>query len=361
MIGKLFMAAIMIGTAILSYNTAQENDKLNFFNKGHMLRFSVLFCIFQLMTFFCGILPKEFIPISLFAVIISIFSNGFIGLLSLVLFVSYYGILNVNDPTMLSCLMLAGAIGVAAFNETDLSKTFAPRIAAYVSADFICNGIVYLSFGEGESVVRFILFSLIRCVVSGFIIYALLKIMADRYVFDDHMFYSEVCDPGCEYLMSIESRSKSAYNRALHNAYLAEKIAAAMGYDTLFVKAGAYYLNARKYDVFGGVRVPSKFKRLMNALWNPDKDLIDDKNYDVKFKKEVAIIRFSDMYLKAVLYSFKKNENITPDYGKLTEVVVKKMIKEGDRIFTLFSLNELNELKSACKAEKKYYEFLRRQ
>ena len=38
-----------------------------------------------------------------------------------------------------------------------------------------------------------------------------------------------------------------------------------------------------------------------------------------------------------------------------------KKIKEGDKLFTLFSLNELNKLKAACKAEKKYYEFLRRQ
>ncbi|HAF25849.1 MAG TPA: hypothetical protein DCG85_00895 [Lachnospiraceae bacterium] len=360
MIAILFSAAIMIAAVVFSFYNAEKSSKLYVWNKGHLLRFTFIFGVLEILTFFTGYIPKALIPISLFAVLLSILSDGFCALLCLVLLVSYYGILNPTDALTSACLLLGGAVSVAAFSEVELTGDLRPRIIAFMCGDFICSGLAFISH-SGEGMLTFMLLSLIRVIASGFIVFAVLKVMADRYFFEDRDFYEEICDPENEYLMAMESASKAAYNRALHDAYLSEKLAEAMGYDVLFVKAGAYYLNAKKYELFNGVKLPVRFKRLLSLLWNNERDVSDDKNYDMMLKKQAALIRFTDMYIMAVLYSFKKNGNATPEYGKLTEVVVKKKIKEGDKLFTLFSLNELNKLKAACKAEKKYYEFLRRQ
>jgi membrane-associated HD superfamily phosphohydrolase len=329
-------------------------------NIGRMGRFSCAVCVCILLLACAFQLPFLAVPVSLFAVILTILSGGGCGLISYCVLILLYGIFYQLDIAQMFVLLLTGLAGVLLFSGLDKSFRYVGSLFAYLVGDFTCYSLFFVMTESLQDLGDALLYTAIRLFAALITVLILLKILSDRYVYRDEQIFAVMNDPEYKLLTELREVSKEAYFHAVHTAYLSDKIARKLGINAPLAKAGGYY---HKIGLLQGKDTIQNTILVGTANHFPKSLLTLLKEYGVKnsrtVSKEAAVVQLSDAVVASISYLFLKDKNAVLNYEKIIDVIIKKKIDSGDFDHCSLTMEELGQIKKGFTEEKLYYDFLR--
>ena len=171
----------------------------------------------------------------------------------------------------------------------------------------------------------------------------------------------EINDPEFPLLVSLKEKDKDEYFRAIHTAYLAERIALGLSFNARAAKTCSYYHRIGapegklKWDeikhFYEENNFPTEAVELLHEYIEPAKG-------SVKSKESLAVM-LSETVIASIMYLLKKDKDIKIDYDKLIDSVLDKKMKEGQLKDFDVTFREFDAIGKILKKEKLYYDFLR--
>ena len=138
--------------------------------------------------------------------------------------------------------------------------------------------------------------------------------------------YMEINDPEFPLLVSLKEKNKDEYYRAIHTAYLAERIALGLGLNSRAAKTCSYYHRIgapegkTKWDdikhYYDENNVPLEAKELLH-------EYTDSKKGSIRSKESLAVM-LSETVIASIMYLLKKDKEVKIDYDKLIDSVLDK-------------------------------------
>ena len=126
------------------------------------------------------------------------------------------------------------------------------------------------------------------------------------------------------------------------------------------VKAAGYY---HRIGMLEGMTSWENTQRVVQEYDFPDKvkDILREYLQDDRgiVSKEGAVLLFAETVVSSIDFLFSEEAGAKLDYGKLVEMISKKVIDSGELKNCRLSLCELEEIKKVLVEEEMYYEFLR--
>jgi membrane-associated HD superfamily phosphohydrolase len=173
--------------------------------------------------------------------------------------------------------------------------------------------------------------------------------------------YMDINDTEYPLLVQLKEKDKNAYFRAIHIAYLAERIALDLGLNARAVKTMSYYY---KIGVIDGSKTWADVKHfyIENNFPQEAVDYLKEYIENDKSKplsKESAIIYMCETLIASINYLFEKDKDTKINYDELIDkIFIHKM--ENKELYNYdISLYEIERMKKLMKKEKLYYDFLR--
>ena len=171
----------------------------------------------------------------------------------------------------------------------------------------------------------------------------------------------EINDTTFSLLTRLKDEKKEEYYRAIHTAYLAERIAIGLGLNVRAVKNCSYY---HKIGLLEG-----------KTTWEDVKHFYEDEHFPdeaVKFlheyiepqkgaerSTESLAVNVSETLISAIMDIFEKNKNTEVDYNKLIDSVLDKKIADKEILNYSVSYRQYDQMRKILKKENLYYDFLR--
>ena len=239
----LMIAMIIIAYGFIlgiCYYFTLQSKSLFSYNQSHKLR---LWMVYLLGFLFCSLLyvvPFYAFPIGILAVFLVAFSSqllGFVMYISYLLFAYYVWQVSIGQ---LFVMFLVGVAGCVLFGR--LTKTFRYTAPVVILLVIDC-GLYFIPFVTDAEILPgdFLLYSGIRLFAEFILLIIFLKILFDRIISRNDLFYSNISDPDHELLLSLKDIDEGAYYHAVHTAYLADKAARCIQADHALAKALGYY------------------------------------------------------------------------------------------------------------------------
>ena len=187
-----------------------------------------------------------------------------------------------------------------------------------------------------------------------------MKILFDRIISRNDLFYSNISDPDHELLLSLKDIDEDAYYHAVHTAYLADKAARCIHADHSLARALGYYHRIgliqgkdtiqNTLTVAATYHFPAPLRRVM-------------KEYGIKHtatvSREAAIVQICDALVSSLTYLFQKDADSQVNYEKIIDVIIHKKTECDDLANCDLTLKDISLIKKELLEEKKYYDFLR--
>lgn len=358
----LMIAMIIIAYGFIlgiCYYFTLQNKSLFSYNQSHKLR---LWIVYLLGFLFCGLLyviPFYAFPIGILAVFLVAFSSqllGFVMYISYLLLAYYVWQVSVGQ---LFVMFLVGVAGCVLFGR--LTKAFRYTAPVVILLVIDC-GLYFIPFVTDAAVLPgdFLLYSGIRLFAEFILLIIFLKILFDRIISRNDLFYSNISDPDHELLLSLKDIDEDAYYHAVHTAYLADKAARCIHADHSLARALGYYHRIgliqgkdtiqNTLTVAATCHFPAPLRRVM-------------KEYGIKHtatvSREAAIVQICDALVSSLTYLFQKDADSQVNYEKIIDVIIHKKTECDDLANCDLTLKDISLIKKELLEEKKYYDFLR--
>jgi len=255
---------------------------------------------------------------------------------------------------------VAGMAGIVLFAYID--ETFRVGLPMFISlsiflvciaANYVLPGNEMPSFETGF----IILANLLICIL---LLLIFLRYYSTAVVHGYRDKYMEINDPECPVLVELKQKSKVEYYRAIHTAYVSEKIAKQLELDAAAAKTCGYY---HKIGILKGANSWNTIYEICQEYRFPPAAIALLKEYTDKetylISKEAVAVLFADTLVTSILYLFSKDPKVQPDYNQIIEAIYEKKLDSGILDKSKITLGELNEMKRLLMEEKLYYDFLR--
>ena len=76
-------------------------------------------------------------------------------------------------------------------------------------------------------------------------------------------------------------------------------------------------------------------------------------------KKETTVVLFADTMVSSIMYLFRKDSGMEPDYQAIAASIFKRKQESGVLRHSDISMNDLRVMEKIFAGEKLYYDFLR--
>lgn len=329
-------------------------------NQNKPLKFWLVACIgfvYSLMLFF---VPFYAFPIGFLALLFVVFSNRFIGLCMYGFCMTICSVLFLFSNEQFLAVMLSGMLCSIVFSFL-LTSTKLLSVLAYAIFDFGLYFTVFIFEKNNLSFQRFMIYSIVRCVVLVIILFIIIKLSQEYLISINENFYVSISEPDYELMLRLKEINEAAYYHAIHTSYLADRISTKIKADNYLAKAlGCYHrigLLQGDDTIQNTLTVAATYHfpaELQNAM----------KEYGIKntprVSKEAAIVQLCDAFVSSLTYVFQKDVNAEVNYEKIIDVIIKKKLDYDDLTTCDLSLYELSLIKKAFTEERVYYDFLRR-
>ena len=346
--------------SVFSYYIANKKKNLFWWNIGHPGRYTLLLILFQMCLTALFYLPFLTIPLSAICVILTLFSNGFCGIISYLFFLVEAAFVSGLTLNQIIVLTLAGVAGAALFQSLDKQFRYGGVLFAYLTGDFVCYSLYYVAGQTGTGLGDALLYTAIRLFTALILILIFLKAAAKLSIYRDDDFFARINDPGYQLLNQLKETDKATYFHVVHTAYLSDKIARRIGANAALAKAGGYY---HKIGVLKGKDTMKNTILVGEENGFPDSLMKLLKEYGFRnpstISKEAAIVQLSDALVASIVHMFQKNKNSNLDYEAIVDTIIKIKMDRGDWNVCELTMEDLSGIKAGFAEERMYYDFLR--
>ena len=353
-------AGLGAGVVICLMAQAREKGLFAYDNRDYSERFLICYLVAILIAFVCSKLPSGGWPFLSVFVLLALFSNYTIGIFAGSLLLMISTMLSGATVEIFFLYFISGAVAVCVFNGLDENyKVGVPTVISLIVLIVSITAEIVL-FENAKLNVEMFMIPLMNVIITGVLLIAILKIFSYLVIFKYRERYMEINDPECPLLVQLKDKSKEEYYKAIHTAYLSDKISKKLGFDDKVTKAGGYYHRIgclKGENTWENVYEIGMEYRFPPAVLDVLKEFLEKGNKIVH--KETAVIYFAEAVVNAILFLIAKDKDAKLNYDQIIDTVFEKKQENGAFRQCDLTVNELNQMKKMFKEEKLYYDFLR--
>ncbi|MBR4670862.1 MAG: hypothetical protein IKO84_09705 [Butyrivibrio sp.] len=363
-IRNTIVSLMMSGTVIFMLLDASSRGREGFFydNFDQRNRFVVAYMIGLLLSLALSLVPDQFWPYLAVFVMLALLSNIEIGLVTGVFFVSLSVMLcESGGYSELFMYVLAGVVALAMFR--DLKENSSIGLPTFVSLFMQAVLLIAFNILFLNRTLSFNIFvaPALNLMINLILLLLFLNLFGVYVIRKSNDMYMEINDPEFPLLVSLKEKDKDEYFRAIHTAYLAERIALGLGFNARAAKTCSYYHRIGapegklKWDdvkhYYEENNFPIEATELLHEYIEPAKD-------SVKSKESLSVM-LSETVIASIMYLIKKDKDMKIDYDRLIDSVLEKKMTEGSLKDFDVTFKEFDGIGKILKKEKLYYDFLR--
>lgn len=354
---------VMLGTGMVIFALAfsEVNGLFYYTNQGKYGKFVLFYLAAMALSLVFPLLPISGWPFLVVFVILSLFSNSISGLVA--------GSVCLMLPVMLqntgSCrefmlYFFSGLVGILVFSRLNQEfKVGLPVFISLVCLTVCLSANIILFERERLSISQFT-FVAINIMVNFILLLITLKIFNGSVIHRYRDRYMDLNDPEFPLLVQLKEYDKAEYYRAIHTAYLGDRIAKRLGLNDVVVKACGYY---HRIGILKGENTWENVKEICEEYRVPEDTRKVLKEYLTRpgkvVAKETTVLLFADCIVTTILDAFKKDPKAELDYKQIIDSVFNKKMENGTLSESDISIAQMREMRKIFKAEQLYYDFLR--
>lgn len=357
-----FFVVLIFGISATVYSLlfGKIHHTLDYDNEKHIGRFLFCFFAFLLVSLGLAFLPVTIWPLPVMVLCVTLFSNQITGLLSAGVFTAVSTMAAGKSMYEFALYFSVCAVTVLVFYGIDESVRLGLPIFIDISAIAVIEAaLLFLANGKHIRTDTLILavVNLIFCTLLEIIV---LKLFCSTVIFKNRDRYLIINDT--EYLVMKEAKekNKNVYMRAVHTAYLTDKLSHALGITSPEVKTASYYFRIadafenRNENYYTGLCQENQFPKAAKELIL---ECIDQKNGI--HSKEACIVLLADAMISQVMELFQEKLSDKPDYEKIVRELLFEKAKNKYFDSCDISIRELKMIENTLIKENLYYDFLR--
>ncbi|MBO6240819.1 MAG: hypothetical protein J6O61_08315 [Butyrivibrio sp.] len=362
---NIVVAFIISGTIIFMLLDASSRGKEGFSydNYEKRNRFIVVYIVFLVLSCVFSLIPNQFWPYLSIFVILALFSNSEIGMISGTCFVMLSVMLEENGSLgELFMYVLAGAVAISMFRDLkeDTKIAFPTFISLMMQAVLlVAFNVLFLNRTLG---IKILILPILNVMLNLLILLIFLNMFGVYVIRKSNDMYMEINDAEFSLLKELKDKNQDEYFLAIHTAYLAERIAMGLGFNARAVKTCSYY---HRIGIIDGKMDWDDVSHYYSENNFPLEAIDFLKEYMVPSKsvprsKESLTVQLSETVISSIMYLLKKDPNANINYDQLIDGIIDKRIDNGELNEYEVTFRELHEMRKILKKEKLYYGFLRR-
>ena len=354
------VAGISVGAVLLIMAQAKEKKLYDYDNREYYGRFFLCYAIGLLAAIVCGKLPAGGWPFVPLFVMLAFFSNSLIGICAGSTLLAIAMLLSGAEIGIFFLYFVSGVVAVCVFRGLDENYKVGIPIVVTLIVLMVNLTAEIILFENAKLNIEMFMIPFINVVLTCILLIVILKIFSYLVIFKYRDRYMEINDPECPLLVQLKDKSREEYYKAVHTAYLSDKIARKLGLDDKVTKAGGYY---HRIGCLKGENSCESVLEIGKEYRFPPEVLEVLKEYLEKgskiIHKEAAVIYFAEAVVSSILFLIANDRDAKLDYDQIIDTVFEK--KQESDIFKQcqLSIGELNQMKKMFKEEKLYYDFLR--
>ena len=357
------VSLIISGTVIFMLLDAYDREgSFAYDNSIHRDRFVAVYAVLVILSCLLSLVPNQFWPYMALFVILGLFSNTEIGLVSGMGFVIISVMLEDNgNYSELFMYVLAGMVALALLRDLKENTAigFPVAISLMLQAVLIvAYNVLFLNRSLSISILILPIMNIMLNLVILLIFLNMFGVYVLRRTNDRYM---EINDTEYALLSKLKEQNKDEYYRAIHTAYIAERIALGLGLNDRAVKCCSYY---HRIAVTDGKTSWDEVKHIYYDNHFPDEAIAFLHEYiaptagKVKTKEALAL-NLSETVIASVMYLVKKDKDVKINYDQLIDKILEKKETDGELNDYDVTFNEFSQMRKILKKEKLYYDFLR--
>ena len=356
------VALVCAGVIIFLLADARERGGFSYDNGRRPLRF---FCGYVVALILCVCLPlisPEAWPYLPVYVALGLFSNERIGLFSGAMLTGISVLLEEQGSVSeLLLYIILGAVALTLLSELTETTHIGP--AVFICASLMSVLLVAFDILFRNRTLSLTLFVIpaVNVVVSLILLLILLNMFGVYVIRGSNDRYMDINDTEYPLLARLKTGNKEEFYRAIHTAYLAERIALDLGLNDRAVKTMAYYHrigvldNKKTWEEVEPYFVDHRFPEEAIAYL---KEYIEARPGERR-SKEFTIIYLCETLIASIMYLFKSDRDKKLNVEELIDKIFANKLKDPEFHNNDISLYELDRMKELMKKEKLYYDFLR--
>ncbi len=355
---------IISGTVLFMMMDAHNKGKQGFSydNFYHRNRFIAVYGILILLSCLLSLVPNQFWPYMSLFVILGLFSNFEIGLVSGMGFVAISVMLE-EHGSYAEFLMyaIAGIVALALLKELNEQT----EVGFPVAISLLIQAVLLMAFDvlfQNRSLsINIMIMPVLNIMLNLVILLVSLNVFGVYILRRTNDRYMEINDAEYTLLTNLKEKNKDEYFRAIHTAYIADRIAHGLGLNDRAVKCCSYY---HRIGVPEGKTAWNDIKNVYFDNHFPDEaieflhDYIEPAAGKVKSKEALAL-NLSETLIASIMYLIKKDKDVKINYDQLIDKILETKEKEGELNNYDVTFSELESMRKILKKEKLYYDFLR--
>lgn len=354
---------VMLGTGMVIFALlfSEVNDLYFYANQGKYGKFVLFYVASLAVSLVFPLLPVSCWPFLVVFIILGLFSNSITGLTA--------GSVCLMLPIMLGSAgssrefmlyFFSGLVGILVFSRLDEDfKVGLPVLISLVCLT-ICLSVNIILFEQERLSISQFTFVAINLMVNFILLLITLKIFNGSVIHQYRDRYMDLNDPEFPLLVQLKEFDKAEYYRAIHTAYLGDRIAKRLGINDVVVKSCGYY---HRIGILRGENTWENVKEICEEYRIPEdtrKVLREYLNKAGKVvAKETTVLMFADCIVTTILGEFQKNPKAELDYKKIIDNVFNQKLETGALAESDISIAQIREMRKIFKAEQLYYDFLR--
>jgi len=358
------VSLIIAGTVVFMLLDAISRGKeaMSYDNSYRKNRFVVVYIAMIILSCLLSLVPSAFWPYMSLFVILALFSNTEIGLVSGIGFVIITVMLEENgDVGELFMYVIAGVVAIALFR--DLKENTSIGFPVFIS--LLMQAVLLMAFNvmfqNRTFSVNILILPILNLMLNLIILLVFLNMFGVYVIRKSNDVYMDINDAEYPLLVSLKEKDKDEYFRAIHTAYLAERIAMGLGYNARAIKTCSYY---HRIGILDGSLKWSDMEHyyLENNFPEEAVEFLHEYLEPAKGKaksKEALAVQLSETVIASIMYLVRRNKEVKIDYDKLIDDLFDKKEKDGELKNFDITFYEYDQMRKILKKEKLYYDFLR--
>ena len=358
------VSLIITGTVIFMLMDAIGRGEKGFSydNFRHKDRFILAYAGFTVMACVLGFVPNQFWPYLSLFVILGLFSNTEIGLVSGVGLVTISVMLEGNGSYgELFMYVLAGAVALSLFRDLKENTSIGLPVAISLMMQAVLLVAFNVLFQNRTLSINILILPILNLMLNLIILLIFLNMFGVYIIRKSNDMYMDINDTEYPLLVQLKDYDKDEYYKAIHTAYLAERIAIGLGFNARAIKNCSYYHrigildNSKDWEsvkhVYEEHHFPDEAVALLHEYIEPSSSVVRSK--------EALTISLTETVISSIMYLIKKNKDAKIDYDQLIDKVFDKKEADGELKNSDITFREYDQMKKILKKEKLYYDFLR--
>lgn len=350
LLGNCVMMLLVLAVTFFHLRREYMESGLDYDNDSHIFRFLLCLSVGLVTAFACGFLPVGGWPYLVVFVMLSLFSNMTVGILSATSLLLISVLLSGTNMRGFALYFVSGVFVVTLFRRLERDFKIGMPLFLSVLCLLVCEtAYVVITANERPNFELFVI-PVANMIVSSILLLGCLKVFFSMVVYQHREKYLDIIDSENPVIARLRERDRDEYMHCVHTTYFCERIGIQLGLEVEALKSAGYYyrLGGELTQMLEDEQFPPNAKEI----------LLDYRSREVGMKKkETAVLYCSDMVISSVKELYASGE--PADFDKLIDNIFSGLLK--DKIFnqSAISLGELRTMQKIFKEEKLYYDFLR--